>query len=51
MSTESSNGYSDLGGQTINPYNPFDVGGSSSGSTITCQEAPIDIVIILLILH
>ncbi|MCI1857071.1 MAG: amidase family protein [Sporolactobacillus sp.] len=28
------NGYSSLGGQTTNPYGPFDVGGSSSGTAV-----------------
>jgi amidase len=37
MSTESSNGYSALGGQTINPYGQFDVGGSSSGSGVAAS--------------
>lgn len=32
MTSNSSNGYSALGGQTQNPYGDFDVGGSSSGS-------------------
>lgn len=32
MSTDSSNGYSTIGGQTKNPFGSFDVGGSSSGS-------------------
>jgi len=43
MSTESSNGYSALGGQTLNPYGEFDVGGSSSGSAVavSCQLAPV----------
>lgn len=35
MSTESSNGYSALGGQCKNPYGAFDVGGSSSGSAVS----------------
>ncbi|MBI9015282.1 MAG: hypothetical protein JEZ08_23815 [Clostridiales bacterium] len=45
MSTESSNGYSALGGQTMNPYGPFDVGGSSSGSAVAvaCQLSPVTI--------
>jgi len=34
MSSQSSNGYSAVGGQTRNPYGPFDVGGSSSGSAV-----------------
>ncbi|MBN2796916.1 MAG: hypothetical protein JXR88_16010 [Clostridia bacterium] len=34
MSTESSNGYSAVGGQTKNPYGEFDVGGSSAGSAV-----------------
>ncbi|MBF6596029.1 MAG: amidase [Thermaceae bacterium] len=32
MTTNSVNGYSTLGGHTRNPYGPFDVGGSSSGT-------------------
>ncbi|WP_299426260.1 amidase family protein [uncultured Meiothermus sp.] len=32
MSSQSVNGYSTLGGHTRNPYGPFDVGGSSSGT-------------------
>ncbi len=32
MSENSSNGFSSLGGQTVNPYGRFDAGGSSSGS-------------------
>lgn len=45
MSTESSNGYSALGGQTKNPYGHFDVGGSSSGSGVSaaCEFAPLTI--------
>lgn len=45
MSTESSNGYSSLGGQTINPHGNFDVGGSSSGSAVATylQLAPVTI--------
>lgn len=38
MSTESSNGYSAIGGQTKNPYGEFDVGGSSSGSAVACAS-------------
>lgn len=34
MTLDSSNGYSALGGQTQNPFGPFDVGGSSSGSAV-----------------
>jgi amidase len=34
MSSQSSNGYSTLGGQTRSPYGEFDVGGSSSGSAV-----------------
>lgn len=34
MSSNSLNGYSTLGGQTHNPYGPYDVGGSSSGSAV-----------------
>lgn len=34
MTLDSSNGYSALGGQTINPHGSFDVGGSSSGSCV-----------------
>jgi amidase len=32
MTSQSVNGYSTLGGHTRNPYGPFDVGGSSSGT-------------------
>jgi amidase len=32
MTNESNNGFSALGGQTINPHGAYDVGGSSSGS-------------------
>ncbi|MDO4264002.1 MAG: amidase family protein [Deinococcus sp.] len=34
MTEDSVNGYSVLGGHTRNPYGPFDVGGSSSGSAV-----------------
>lgn len=34
MSTESSNGYSAIGGQTKNAFGQFDVGGSSAGSAV-----------------
>lgn len=34
MSTDSSNGYSAIGGQTKNAFGEFDVGGSSSGSSV-----------------
>lgn len=34
MSADSVNGYSVLGGHTRNPYGPFEVGGSSSGSAV-----------------
>ncbi len=34
MSSPSSNGFSVLGGQTKNPYGFYDVGGSSSGSSV-----------------
>lgn len=34
MSTESSNGYSAMGGQTKNAFGHFDVGGSSAGSAV-----------------
>jgi amidase len=34
MTSQSVNGYSTLGGHTQNPYGPFDVGGSSSGSAV-----------------
>ncbi|MCM1988765.1 amidase family protein [Oceanirhabdus seepicola] len=45
MSSNSSNGYSALGGQTHNPYGSFDVGGSSSGSaaSVAAGLAPISI--------
>lgn len=32
MSDKMTNGFSSRGGQVVNPYGPFDVGGSSSGS-------------------
>jgi amidase len=34
MTTNSVNGFSALGGHTRNPYGPFDVGGSSSGTAV-----------------
>ncbi|GIW33559.1 amidase family protein [Meiothermus sp.] len=34
MTSQSVNGYSTLGGHTRNPYGPFDVGGSSSGTAV-----------------
>ncbi|RIH91185.1 putative amidase AmiD [Meiothermus granaticius NBRC 107808] len=34
MTTHSVNGFSALGGHTRNPYGPFDVGGSSSGTAV-----------------
>lgn len=34
MTLDSSNGFSALGGQTRNPYGPYDVGGSSAGSCV-----------------
>ncbi len=44
ISNDSPNGYSALSGQVKNPYGPFDVGGSSSGSGVSvaldfCQVA------------
>lgn len=44
ISEDSPNGYSALGGQVLNPYGEFDVGGSSSGSAVAvaldfCQIA------------
>ena len=44
ISDDSPNGFSALGGQVINPYGNFDVGGSSSGSAVSvalefCQIA------------
>jgi len=39
MSYSSSNGYSALGGQTLNPYGRFDVGGSSSGSAASVSAS------------
>lgn len=44
ISVDSPNGFSALGGQVINPYGNFDVGGSSSGSGVAaatgmCQVA------------
>ncbi|SDB84208.1 amidase [Pelagirhabdus alkalitolerans] len=38
MTTDSANGYSAIGGQTKNPFGPFDVGGSSSGSAVAVAE-------------
>lgn len=45
MSTDSSNGYSAIGGQTKNAYGEFDVGGSSSGSSVAAAlgMAPVTI--------
>lgn len=45
MSTESSNGYSAIGGQTKNAFGEFDVGGSSSGSSVAAalSFAPVTI--------
>lgn len=45
MSTESSNGYSAIGGQTKNAFGQFDVGGSSAGSAVAValSLAPISI--------
>lgn len=45
MSTDSSNGYSTIGGQTKNPFGQFDVGGSSSGSAaaVALNIAPVAI--------
>lgn len=39
MSFPSSNGFSVLGGQTKNPYGKFDVGGSSSGSSVAAAAS------------
>ncbi|EIT86064.1 amidase [Fictibacillus macauensis ZFHKF-1] len=43
MSEKAPNGYSSLGGQTMNPYGGFDVGGSSSGSgvAVAANLAPL----------
>ena len=38
MTSDSSNGYSALGGQTKNPYGSFDVGGSSAGSAVAASK-------------
>jgi len=38
MTTDSSNGYSAIGGQTKNPYGAFDVGGSSAGSAVAMAK-------------
>lgn len=38
MTTNSSNGYSAIGGQTKNPYGQFDVGGSSAGSAVAMAK-------------
>lgn len=45
MTSDSSNGYSTLGGQTKNPYGAFDVGGSSSGSaaSVALNFSPVAI--------
>ncbi|SFK47743.1 amidase [Marinilactibacillus piezotolerans] len=45
MSTDSSNGYSAIGGQTKNAFGEFDVGGSSSGSAVAAAlgMAPVTI--------
>ncbi|MCT1798698.1 amidase family protein [Aerococcus urinaeequi] len=45
MSTDSSNGYSAIGGQTKNAFGEFDVGGSSSGSAVAAALglAPVTI--------
>jgi len=45
MSTESSNGYSAVGGQTQNAHGEFDVGGSSAGSAVAAALgfAPVTI--------
>lgn len=38
MTTNSSNGYSAIGGQTKNSYGQFDVGGSSAGSAVAMAK-------------
>ncbi|MBB4825392.1 amidase [Sporosarcina luteola] len=38
MSDRMTNGWSSRGGQVVNPYGPFDVGGSSSGSAVAIAE-------------
>lgn len=38
MTTNSSNGYSAIGGQTKNPFGAFDVGGSSAGSAVAMAK-------------
>ncbi|QTD42912.1 amidase family protein [Sporosarcina sp. Te-1] len=38
MSDRMTNGWSSRGGQVVNPYGPFDVGGSSSGSAAAIAE-------------
>lgn len=45
MSTESSNGYSAVGGQTTNAFGQFDVGGSSAGSAVAValNMAPVTV--------
>jgi len=38
MTSNSSNGYSAIGGQTKNPFGTFDVGGSSAGSAVALDK-------------
>lgn len=45
MTLDSSNGYSALGGQTVNPFGPFDVGGSSSGSCVAVAAKLVPIAV------
>ncbi|MCK8061213.1 MULTISPECIES: amidase family protein [unclassified Fusibacter] len=45
MTFNSSNGYSALGGQTVNPYGRFDVGGSSAGSAVAVAAGLIPVSI------
>ncbi len=45
MTLDSSNGYSALGGQSINPFGPFDVGGSSAGSCVAVAAKIVPIAV------
>lgn len=45
ISTQMPNGYSAVGGQTRNPYGPFDSGGSSSGSAVAVNAGFVPVAI------
>jgi amidase len=45
MTTNSVNGFSALGGFTHNPYGPFDVGGSSSGSAASVAAGIVPLAV------